>query len=204
VHHDFLDRYARLESPVHRLPAGLKLACALGALVGILLVPAEQPVLFIPFAAGLLATAVGSRVPLRFLFRRLVFMEPFVIGVAILSWFQPGGAAIFARLLIRGTLGIFTVLLLSNTTPFSELLRVLRTARVPSILVTTLALMYRYVFLLVDEAQRMSRARASRTLGRDRARAWHARATVIGQLFVRSTERAERIYAAMSARGWKT
>jgi cobalt/nickel transport system permease protein len=95
------------------------------------------------------------------------------------------------------------MILLSNTTPFDELLRVLRRARVPALLITTLALMYRYLFVLIDETERMGRARASRTFTRQRRQAWKTLATVIGQLFVRSTERAERIYAAMCARGWK-
>ena len=130
-------------------------------------------------------------------------LEPFVIGVAVLSLLQPGGFAIFFRLVARGTLCLFTVLLLSSTTPFSEILRVFGKLRFPPILVTMLALMYRYVFVLVDEAERMSRARASRTFRNDRWGAWRTGAGIIGQLFVRSTIRAERIYAAMCARGWK-
>jgi cobalt/nickel transport system permease protein len=75
--------------------------------------------------------------------------------------------------------------------------------RVPALLVTTLALMYRYLFELVDEAERMQRAQKCRTFERRRWHAWKSLGTVAGQLFVRSTERAERIYAAMLARGWK-
>ncbi len=67
----------------------------------------------------------------------------------------------------------------------------LRRARMPAFLVTTLALMYRYLFVLGDEAQRMRAARASRTFARGRVRVWRALGTVIAQLFVRSTERAE-------------
>ena len=103
----------------------------------------------------------------------------------------------------KTTLCLLTMLLLSNTTPFSEILGVMRRAHVPALLVSTLALMYRYLFVLVDETQRMRRARASRTFRQGRWRTWGTLATVIGQLFVRSTERAERIYAAMIARGWQ-
>jgi cobalt/nickel transport system permease protein len=95
------------------------------------------------------------------------------------------------------------MVLLSNTTPFADLLRVLKAWRMPALLVTTLSLMYRYLFVLVDEAQRMQRARASRTFTPKRRRAWRTMATVISQLFIRSSERAERIYAAMCARGWR-
>jgi cobalt/nickel transport system permease protein len=72
----------------------------------------------------------------------------------------------------------------------------------PWIFVTLLALMYRYLFVLVDEAERMERARRSRALTDRKSLEWKTTATVISQLFVRSTERAERIYAAMCARGW--
>ena len=95
------------------------------------------------------------------------------------------------------------MILLANSTPFSDLLDVLKRWRFPALLVTTLALMYRYLFLLIDEAERMSRARASRTFTARRRRSWQVLGTVVGQLGVRSTERAERIYSAMRARGWR-
>ena len=95
------------------------------------------------------------------------------------------------------------MILLSNTTPFSELLGALRRIRFPALMITTLALMYRYPSVLVDETERMQRARASRTFTGRRSHVWRSLGTVIGQLFIRSTERAERIYAAMCARGWK-
>jgi cobalt/nickel transport system permease protein len=91
----------------------------------------------------------------------------------------------------------------SNTTPFSGILRVLKAAHVPGLLITTIALMHRYLFVLVEEAARMRRARASRTFTRERRAHWQAMSTVVGQLFVRASERAERIYDAMCARGWK-
>jgi cobalt/nickel transport system permease protein len=73
---------------------------------------------------------------------------------------------------------------------------------VPGLLVTTLALMHRYLFVLNDEAGRMRRARACRTFERSRRCTWMVSAEVVGRLFVRASERAERIYLAMCARGW--
>ena len=79
----------------------------------------------------------------------------------------------------------------------------LKRVRVPPLLVTTIALMHRYLFVLADETERMRRARLSRTFTRRRVLRWQTLATVVGQLFVRASERAERIYDAMCARGWK-
>ncbi|MCY2925583.1 MAG: cobalt ECF transporter T component CbiQ [Planctomycetota bacterium] len=200
---DFLDRHSRLDSPVHRLPAAVKLTAAV-AFVGVTVgLPRAYAVWLVGIAAALLLIAAISRVPWGFLVRRMLLLEPLVIGVAILSLFQPGGWRVFLVLVAKTSLCLFTMILMANTTPFSSILRVLKVLRVPSLLVTTLALMYRYLFVLADEAQRMKRARLSRTFTTTRTRSWGTIATVISQLFIRASERAERIYSAMCARGWR-
>jgi cobalt/nickel transport system permease protein len=93
--------------------------------------------------------------------------------------------------------------LLSHLTPFGEVLRVLQGVRVPRLLLTTLALMHRYLFVLADETTRMRRARASRMFRPAPRLAWSAMGAMVGLLFVRASERAERVYDAMCARGWK-
>ena len=195
-----LDHYSRTDSPIHRLPAGVKLVVAVAIVLTTVLLPGLHPLYFITAAALLVVVAALSRIPARFLFMRLLLLEPLALGVAVLALLQPGGLRVFAMLLTKSTLCLFTMVLLSNTTPFAELLGVLRRVRFPALLTTTLALMYRYLAVLIDEVERMKRARQARTFGRTR---WSVLATVLGQLFVRSTERAERIYAAMCARGWK-
>jgi cobalt/nickel transport system permease protein len=200
---DLLDTYSRLDSPVHRLPAALKLAMSVALVVATVLLPVPQWAGFVAIAVTLVFVAMLSRIPAVFLAKRLLLLEPFVIGVAVLALFQPHGWVVFLTLLLRTNLCLLTMILLSNTTPFSEVLRVLKRLRVPALLVTTLALMYRYLAVLVEETSRMRRARASRTFARRRGAAWHSLATIISQLFIRSTERAERIYAAMCARGWR-
>ena len=203
MRHDFLDRYSRLDSPIHRASAAVKLVAALALVLAVVLLPPSRPVFLAAVAVVLLVVAGLSRIPWPALLWRVILLEPFVLGVAILALFQPGGWRLFLILVARSTLCLLTMVLLSNTTPFADLLRVLKAWRMPALLVTTLSLMYRYLFVLVDEAQRMQRARASRTFTPRRRRAWRAMATVVSQLFIRSSERAERIYAAMCARGWR-
>jgi len=203
MRHDFLDRYSRQDSALHRVSAEAKLACALGVVALTVAVPLGALPYFVALACALVAVALVARIPLWYLGMRLLWMEPFVLGVAVLTLFQPQGWKVFVGIVVKSTLSLVTMVLLANTTPFAEVLRVLRRVRVPSLLVTTLALMYRYLFVLVDEGERMRRARAARTFDRRRWHGWKTLATVAGQLFVRSTERAERIYAAMLARGWR-
>ena len=203
MRHDFLDRYSRLESVIHRLPSGLKMATAIGLLLATVLIHSSVIVFFGVEAAFLVGVAALSRIPPTFLLRRLVTIEPVILGGAVLNLLREGGTVVFLGIVMKSSLCLFTMILLSNTTTFSDTLRVLKRGHVPKLLITILALMYRYIYVLIDESERMTRARKSRTLKSSRFHSWKAPAGLIGQLFVRSSERAERIYAAMCARGWR-
>jgi cobalt/nickel transport system permease protein len=190
-------------SLVHRLPASVKLGGAFAVILGTVLAPPDWGGWYVGVALLLAGVTALSRVPPLFLLKRLALLSPFVLGVALVNALQPAARTSWLLVLTRSALCLATVVLVSNTTAFSEMLGVLRRVRVPSLLITTLALMHRYLFVLVDETGRMQRARASRTFARGHRARWQTLATVLSQLFVRASERAERIYAAMCARGWK-
>ena len=199
--HDHGDSHKH--GPLQHLPAGGKLAGALFLILTVVLLPRTALTGLLMVAAVIGGLLAVSQIPLWFLLKRLLLLEPLVLGVAGLMWFQPDGGKIFALVMFKANLCLLTTILLSNTTPFAELLRVLQRLRMPWVFVTTLTLMHRYLFVLRDEAERMRRARASRTFTRGRRFQWLALSSVLGQLFVRASERAERIYNAMCARGWK-
>ncbi|MCU0248319.1 MAG: cobalt ECF transporter T component CbiQ [Bryobacter sp.] len=195
--------HAHHASPIHRLSAGAKLSTALALILGTVLIPEERQAWFAGVAVFLMLVAALSRISPVFLLKRLLVLSPFVLGVALVNALQPTARVNWREVALRGLLCLATVVLVSNTTPFTEVLRVLRHVRVPALLVTTLALMHRYLFVLADERERMRRARAGRTFARGHRFTWPTLATVAGQLFIRASERAERIYDAMCARGWK-
>ena len=201
---DWLDHHhGHVDSPIHRLSAGLKLGVALVVIV----ITVFAPLSWIGWFGGviflLIFAVVVSRLPLIFLLKRLLVLSPFVLGVALVNAFQPASHTNWLAVTVKSMLCLLTITLVSNTTPFSRILHVLKSVRVPALLITTIALMHRYLFVLVDESERMRRARLSRTFTRGQRFHWHALATVVGQLFIRASERAERIYDAMCARGWK-
>jgi cobalt/nickel transport system permease protein len=154
-------------------------------------------------AVILLAAWPFARMPLGYTIRRLLVVEFFILGLGLFSWWHPPARAVFISALIKSHLCVVAMLMLTWTTPFHLILQELRRLRLPAAMVTTLALMYRYLPVLQEESRRMQRARLSRTFGQRRPLAWHSLATIIGQLFIRSVDRAERIYLAMCARGWK-
>jgi cobalt/nickel transport system permease protein len=62
--------------------------------------------------------------------------------------------------------------------------------------------MYRYLFLLEDQLLRTKRAFESRNINKNGFKNIRALSNVLGTLFIRTYERAERIYMAMCARGY--
>lgn len=202
-HADALRAGSRSEGPLHRLPAGPKLAVLLVLVGGTAVLPVTWIWWHMAVAALLAAAIMVGRVPVKRVLWRLACFAPFVAGAAMAAaWHGETGPG-WRAVALRGGLCLSAVVVFGALTPFAALPGVLRRAGVPALLVTTLALMHRYLFVLSDEAQRMQRARASRTLVRQRRFAWALPADVVGRLFVRASERAERIYLAMGARGWR-
>jgi len=117
----------------------------------------------------------------------------------------------FVSLAVKAWLTVTAAILLASTTSFTELLQAMRSLKVPPLLVAVFGLMWRYLHLMVDEVDRLTRARLSRssTSPDSRSRtggtlAWRARVTgsMAGNLFIRSLERSERVYQAMLSRGY--
>jgi len=202
MHFHVLDNYSHLDSPIHRVPAALKMLAAVAVVLAVISVPLSHPIVLAVIAFALLMIAAASQLPGAFLVKRILLLEPFVLGIALLSLLQPHGPLLFLSLVVRSTLSMFTLILLANTTPFGQMILVLRKVRLPSLLITTLALMHRYLFVLLDESRRMRRARLCRTFTR-RKMSLHTLSSVCSQLFIRSSDRAERVYAAMCSRGWR-
>lgn len=193
----------RRRTCLHRASPRLKLVAALAVLLLTVLLPRRPDLLYLIPAGLLLPLWPLSRMPLGYTLRRLLVVEFFILGIALLSLLHPAATPLFLAAVLKSNLCVFTMLLLTWTTPFHDILQELRRLRLPAVMLTTLALMYRYLPVLAEESKRMERARASRTFSPRRRLAWQNLTTIIGQLFIRSADRAERIYLAMCARGWK-
>ena len=121
------------------------------------------------------------------------------------------GVERFVSISIKSWLSIQAAIVLAASTTFPDLLVAMRALHVPQLLVSVFGLMWRYMFVLVDEASRLMRARSSRSGHSDLPGArpggsisWRAKVTggMAGSLFLRAFERSDRIYMAMVSRGY--
>jgi cobalt/nickel transport system permease protein len=209
-----LDLHAYRDGPVHRLDARAKLVATAGFVVAVASFGKYEVAPLLPFLAFPAALAAAGRVPPRPLARLLLAASPFALLVgawnplldraprAVLGGVAlPGGALSLASILLRFVLCTGAALVLVATTPMPSLLRALAQLGAPRPFVAQVQLLYRYLFLLVDEGRRLGEARALREPSRRLPRAATAR-RMLTALLVRTWERADRVYDCMRARGF--
>jgi cobalt/nickel transport system permease protein len=93
--------------------------------------------------------------------------------------------------------------LLVSTTPLPQLLRGLEMLGVPGFLLMVAQFLYRYLFVIVEQAHRMRLGALCRGGLKRRSGGFRAAAGALGVLFARSYERAGRIHRAMVSRGFQ-
>jgi cobalt/nickel transport system permease protein len=201
VKHHFIDRYAALQSPLHLLEARSKILAFTALIICVLSIPAHSGILLLAqfFLAAILMGV--SQVPLPYIMGRILVILPFIVLASLaVPWRGYQGLGI---LFARAILCLILLILLTNTTRFVELLRGLRKLGCPRILVVNLSFLYRYFFVLTEEALRMKQARDCRRVGRAPLREeMKILSSMLGTLLIRSFERAERMHSAMLSRGY--
>lgn len=202
--HGFLDKYSDLKSPIHDLDPRPKVLFALGFVFTVAWFPVG---LWPLYGIALLIVSLEiliSKVPLRYVLLRGAAVLPFSLIIGSMKLLIEGGTALpfVLSLSAKAWLSAVALLVLVATTPFPVLLRGIEALGFPRVLVQVLAFMYRYVFVILDETMKMKRAWDSRGGGTKWWISFKAMANIVGVLFIRSYERAERVYQAMCSRGF--
>ncbi|HEX8797430.1 MAG TPA: cobalt ECF transporter T component CbiQ [Terriglobales bacterium] len=107
-------------------------------------------------------------------------------------------------LIARVETAVTLTTLLVLTTPWIEILKSLRTFRIPQEVVMMLAMTHRYIFLLAQTASQMFESRQSRTVGvLDRSAQRHMTTRTAGVLLSKSVELSHDVFLAMQSRGFR-
>lgn len=221
MRHSFLDKYSDRDSPVHRLDPRTKFLAAVLLILALALVPPDSWLTYGLCFVLVAAAVLVARVPVGYVLKRSLVIMPFVAMIAVfIPFFKEGevagsynvwlwqvtvtrsGLQVLVNILAKSWLSILALIWLTSTTRLTDLLQGLERLRLPRVLIMIMSFMYRYLFILVDEVERLKQARDSRSFGGGRL--WHLKTIghMMGTLFIRSYERGERVYAAMVARGF--
>ena len=209
-----MDELAAMESPVHFMHPLAKLIITISyILVTVsfgkydlsgLLVMVVYPLLMFTLSG----ISVGT------CFRKLRVVIPLVCAVGLFNPFFDrtplliignititGGVISMLTLILKGILCLQASFILAATTSMDALCAALRKLHFPDFLLTMLLLTYRYISVMMEEVSIMTTAYKLRAPGQ---RGIHISAwgSFLGQLLLRSMDRAEELYASMQLRGF--
>jgi len=210
-----LDLLAYRNTFVHRLDPRAKVIATILFLFTVISFPKYEVVALAPFFLfpALLLT-VGD-IPVGFMLKKIIVVSPFAIFIGIVNPLLDRQTAVvlfglslsagwlsFFSIMMKFALTVSAVLLLIATTSFPGICHALRRLGAPPLFVAQLLFLYRYLFVLMEEAMRIIRARELRSFGA-RGAGLKMLARLLGILFLRTVDRAERIYYAMLSRGFQ-
>lgn len=216
MHHEYIDRFANLDSSIHRLDPRAKIIGALIFIGTMISIPRYEVLTLVPFLLYPSILIIVSGVPLGYIVKHIALVSPFILFLAIFSpvfdtipvvmwggFVLTGGMFSCLAIIIKFIATVGITLVLSSTTRFDRLLKGLGSLGIPRIILMQLSFLYRYLFLLIDEAHRMKLARDARSYGHSTFRfRLHTVGNIIAVLFLKTLDRAEHVYTAMVSRGF--
>lgn len=227
MHDNVFDHYRPGESLLHRLDPRLKVLLTVMFILSNVMLPDGAWLAFGLTWLFILICNQFSRLGIGYSLQRSFVALPFTLAAVTVIFSIPGnslatwrlgataltvtdtGLVRFASIMLRAWLSVQGAILLVATTRFPDLIHALEHLHLPRLIITIIAFLYRYLFVLTDEVLRLFRARQARSAALPGLRSggtlfWQTKTTgnMVGQLFLRSFERSDRIYHAMLARGY--
>lgn len=208
-----LEELAARDTPLARIDPRAKVLATLAFIVVVVSFDRYAVAALLPLAAYPVLLAVQGDVPARPVLRKLLLASPFAVMVGLANplldrapMMLIGDATIaagwvsFGSILLRFALTVGAALVLVAGTGMHALCVALGRLGVPAVFTAQLLFLFRYAFVIGEEAARMAAARELRSSGRrPRLAEW---APLAGHLLLRAFERAQRIHRAMLARGF--
>ena len=209
-----LDLLAEKNTPIHRLDPRAKVVATLVFIVYVVSFDRYEVSRLLPFFLFPAFLIGMANLPFGYLLRKLLLVSPFVIFIGIFNPFfdrviilQIGGLNIsggwisLLSILLRFILTVGAALLLIATTGFPAICMALEKLGTPRIFAVQLLMLYRYIFVLIEEAIRMVRAYSLRSFSKKKIR-YHVFKHILGNLLLRTMDRAQRIHMAMLSRAF--
>ncbi len=216
--HDFIDHHRAGDSLVHTADPRLKFIVWIVYIFVVVLIPYSAKIIFLYLLFFPLLFAFVSRISLVHFLSKLAKLYPMIFFITFLLPFFPGkdsavahfgilniyqaGIQKFILINAKSILAMLMSIILTATTDFTLMLKGMEGLKVPRIMINILSFMYRFIFLLIDETERMVAAFRSRYIYLPVVTRLKIVSKQIGTLFIRTFERGERVYQAMDSRGF--
>ena len=209
-----MDELGRLDTPLHRLDPRVKTVTTVLFVITVMSFPRYRISDLMPLFVYPFALMGAGNIPAGAIFKKVAWASPFALFVGLFnpvldrqtalvlgSWELSAGWISFLSILIRFVLTVSAALILIACTGIHRLCAGLERMGVPRLFAVQILFLYRYLFLIGDEALRMIRSVRIRSGGSARL-GLRTYGTLIGHLLIRSMDRAQRVHCAMVSRGF--
>ncbi|MCL1859177.1 MAG: cobalt ECF transporter T component CbiQ [Oscillospiraceae bacterium] len=199
-----LEQLAMQKSIIHKIHPMAKLISAIVYIVVVISFSYKNITGLVPFIFYPVILISLANIPYKFLLKRTVIALPFSLMAGISNIiFMPftDGMISFVAVMLKTFLTVFAALILIATTPFTEITHQLNILRIPKILCLLIVMTYRYLSVLMTEAFIMHTAYILRSHKQNGIKLKDI-GFFLGQLVLKSFDRAERVYNSMKCRGF--
>jgi len=214
----FSSRYYEHNSIIHTLNPTLKLLNIIFFIIILVSIQHYTCFEFLLFTTIAILITNLAKIPFEKILKEIIIFVPFLFFILLFALFKEGdsffkyglinitytGIHTFFSLFIKSILSITMMLILIMTTPFIQILRSLKDLHVPDEIILIFFFLYRYSILFIKEINRLLNAMKIRSVDLSSLDLLKNFGSVIGVVFIRTFERAERIYQAMLSRGFDT
>jgi cobalt/nickel transport system permease protein len=210
----YLDTLSLRDGPLQRLDPRVKVLTTMAFILTVVSFGKYEISRLLPMLLYPIFLMAAGDLPSRRLMKRVLIVSPFAIMIGV---FNPlfdrevlvhlgpmgvsGGWISFASILLRFCLTVSAAMILVAVTGFTGICMALERIRVPGVFVVQLLFLYRYIFVLMEEAARMARARSLRSFS-GRGKSMRVFGSLAGQLLLRTIDRAERVHLSMVCKGF--
>jgi cobalt/nickel transport system permease protein len=209
-----LDSLAGKKTPIHGVDPRVKVLTTIYFMALVVSFGKYDPAGLAPLIIYPIAVMVIGDIPFGYIAKKLLIASPFVLSVALFNpildqspalavgpFIVTGGVLSFVSIMAKYVLTVSAGLTLIACTGVDAICSALAGMGVPRAFTIQLLFLYRYIFVLGQEAVRMARARALRSFG-NKGMGMTAYSSMIGHLLLRTLDRAQRIHLAMLCRGF--
>ncbi len=210
----YMDTLACGDSVLHRLDPRAKLITTLAFIVTVVSFDKYTLSALMPFLIYPMFLVTAGALPFTYLIKKVFLVAPFAMLIGVFNPLMDreillqigalrisGGWISFLSIMLRSVLTVSAALTLIALTGFNSVCMAMEKLRIPKPFVIQLMFLYRYLFVLIDEAARMVRARSLRSFNSN-TMAVGLFVPLVGQLLFRALDRAQRIHLCMCCRGF--
>ncbi|MDF2678060.1 MAG: cobalt transporter, permease protein CbiQ [Bacillota bacterium] len=212
----FLDEISQKNTFIHKLHPLVKLIVSIFYIIMTVSYGKYEIFSMMPLLIYLVLVFNLGDIPLKPILKRSLIVLPIVIGLGIFNPILDNkpiyifhsisisrGWVSYLSLIIKSFLSVICALLLISTTSMDKLAKALQQLHIPKIIIMQLLFTYRYIYVLLEEFSNIWTAYSLRAPNQSgiHYKLW---GPLLGQVLIRTYDRAERIYSAMKLRGYNT